>query len=149
MIQVHFIKGIDKMYYKNKKAFTLIEVMVSVIIISIVVMGILKQQSLNTNMATYLLKRGDAELDNTLFLSKSIKRYHEENKTAYDVLLDEFSIKDLESREILREVSRNIHITEEIEIPIVVDEASGQEFTFFTNEILLKENYSARYYTFK
>lgn len=134
---------------KKKSAFTLIEVMVSVIIISIVVVGILKQQSLTTNMISYLLKRGDAELDNTLFLAKNVKRYHEENKTAYDLLLNEFSIKDLESREILKEVSRQIHITEEIEIPIVIDEASGQEFTFYTNEILLKEDYPARYYTFK
>ena len=134
---------------KHKKAFTLIEVMVSVIIVSMVVTGILKQQSNNTKMAVYVLKRGSSELDNALFLTENVKRYHEDNKTAYDLLINEFSIKDLESREILRKISRKIHITDDIEMPVEMDETGGQEFMFYTNEILLKDKYSARYYTFK
>ncbi len=134
---------------QHKNAFTLIEVMVSVILISIVVVGILKQQSNNTNMAFYLLKRGDAELGNSLFVTKSIQHYNEENKTAYDLLLKEFSIKDFESRKILKDVSRQIHITEEVEIPISVQEGEAPQFVFHTNEILLKGTYPSRYYTFK
>lgn len=137
------------MKFKHKKAFTLIEIMVSVIIVSLVVTGILKQQSNNSKMSVYLLKRGDSELSNGLFLTKNAQRYNEENKTAYDLLVHEFVIEDLESREVLKKIDRQIHITEDIKMPVKMDESSGQEFMFYTNEILLKEKYPARYYTFK
>jgi len=135
--------------YKYKKAFTLIEVIMSVIIVGIVVTGLLKLQSQNVDMSEYLLKRGNSELDNALFLTKKIQRYTNDKKTAYDLLVDEFSIKDFESREILKKIEKKITITEYLEIPISMEEGGAPIFTFYTNEILLKGKYPARYYTFK
>jgi competence protein ComGC len=137
------------MHFKHKKAFTLIEVIMSVIITLIVVVGILEVQSKNSNMATYLLKRGNSELDNSLFLTKRVQTYTNDKKFAYDLLIDEFSIKDLESREILKKIEKQINITDWIEIPISMEDGGPVLFTFYTNEILLKSKYSARYYTFK
>jgi prepilin-type N-terminal cleavage/methylation domain-containing protein len=135
--------------YKYKKAFTLIEVIMSVIIIVIVVTGILEVQSKNSDMAEYLLKRGNSELDNALFLTKKVQRYTNDKKNAYDLLVDEFSIKDFDSRDILKKIEKKINITEALPVPVGMDENQAPMFIFYTNEILLNGDYPARYYTFK
>jgi len=134
---------------KQKKAFTLIEVLVSVAIVFFVVIGIIQMSKHNKGMVTYLSKRGSVELDNSLFLTKKVQRYTNDEKTSYDLLVDEFSIKDLESRDLLKKIEKKINITEYIEIPISMEEGGAPIFTFYTNEILLKGKYPARYYTFK
>jgi len=137
------------MYNKQKKAFTLIEILVSVAIIFFVVIGVMQMSKQNKKMANYLSKRSSVELDNSLFLTKKIQGYTNDKKTSYDLLLDEFSIKDFESREILKKIEKKINITEYAEIPISMEEGGAPIFTFYTNEILLNGKYPARYYTFK
>jgi len=137
------------MYNRQKKAFTLIEILVSVAIVFTVVIGVMQMSKHNKNMATYLAKRGSVELDNSLFLTKKVQRYTNDKKTAYDLLVDEFSIKDFESRELLKKIEKKINITEYLEIPISMEESGPPMFTFYTNEILLNGDYPARYYTFK
>jgi len=137
------------MYTKQKKAFTLIEILVSVAIVFTVVIGVMQMNKHNKKMATYLAKRGSVELDNSLFLTKKVQRYTNDKKTAYDLLVDEFSIKDFESRDILKKIEKKINITEYAEIPISMEEGGTPMFTFYTNEILLNGDYPARYYTFK
>lgn len=135
--------------YKFKKAFTLIEVIMSVIIVGLVVMGALQIQAQNSDMAEYLLKRGNSELDNALFLTKNVERYTNDKKNAYDLLVDEFSIKDFESRDILKKIEKKINITEALPVPVGLDESDAPLFMFYTHEILLNGDYPARYYTFK
>jgi prepilin-type N-terminal cleavage/methylation domain-containing protein len=132
-----------------KKAFTLIEVIMSVIIVSIVVMGALQLQEQNSDMATYLLKRGNAELDNSLFLTDRVQRYDKSKKNAYDILVDDFQIKDDESRQLLKKIEKKINITDAEPIPVGMTEDEPALFTFYSNEILLNGKYPARYYTFK
>jgi prepilin-type N-terminal cleavage/methylation domain-containing protein len=132
----------------SKKAFTLIEVIMSVIIVSIVVMGALQIEEQNSDMATYLLKRGNAELDNALFLTDRVQRYDKSKKSAYEILADEFNIKDDESRQLLKKIEKKINITESTPIPLGSEER-GVLFTFYSNEILLNGEYPSRYYTFK
>jgi prepilin-type N-terminal cleavage/methylation domain-containing protein len=132
-----------------KKAFTLIEVIMSVIIVSIVVMGAMELQSKNRDMAVYIAQRGNSELDNSLFLTKKVYKYDKDEKDAYELLRDEFNIKDDNSREILKTITKKINITEDKEIPISVEEGGEPIFTFYTNEVLLKGKYPARYYTFR
>jgi len=132
-----------------KNAFTLIEVIMSVIIVGIVVMGAMQLQEQNSDMATYLLKRGNAELDNALFLTKKVQRYTNDKKNAYDLLVDEFSIKDFDSRDILKKVEKKINITEALPVPVGGGEDEAPQFLFYSNEILLNGDYPARYYSFK
>ena len=132
-----------------KKAFTLIEVIMSVVIVSIVVMGALKLQGENSDMASYLMKRGNAELDNALFLTDRVLRYDKSKKNAYEVLVDEFQIKDDESRQLLKKIEKKINITNAEPIPVGATEDSPAIFTFYSNEILLNGEYPSRYYTFK
>jgi prepilin-type N-terminal cleavage/methylation domain-containing protein len=137
------------MIKKNKKAFTLIEVIMSVIIVSIVVMGAMQVQEQNSDMATYLLKRGNSELDNSVFLTNKISRYSKDKKSAYDVLVDEFSIQDFEARDILKSIEKKINITEDEPIPVAMEVDAPPMFIFYSSEILLNGHYPARYYTFK
>ena len=134
---------------RTRKAFTLIEVIMSVIIVSIVVMGAMQVQEQNSDMATYLSKRGNSELDNALFLTERVERYSKDTKNAYDILVDEFSIRDDDSRKILKSIEKTINITEAEPIPVGETEDSPPIFTFYVNEILLNGNYPARYYSFK
>jgi len=133
----------------KKEAFTLIEVIMSVIIVSIVVMGAMQVQEQNSDMATYLLKRGNSELDNAVFLTEKVQRYSKDKKNAYDMLTDEFSIKDFDSRDMLKKIEKKINITEAQAIPIGGGEDDSPLFVFYSSEILLNGNYPARYYTFK
>ena len=137
------------MKYRFKQAFTLIEVIMAVIIVGIVVMGAMQLQEKNSDMATYLLKRGNAELDNSLFLTKKVQRYTNDKKSAYDLLVDEFSIKDFESRDLLKKIEKRINITEALPMPIGGEEGEAPQFLFYSNEILLNGEYPARYYSFK
>lgn len=133
----------------EKKAFTLIEVIMSVIIVSIVVMGAMKLQDKNRDMAIYISQRGNNELDNSLFLISKVYRYNKDEKDAYELLRDEFSIKDDESREALKKILKKINITEDKDIPISAEENGEAIFTFYTHEILLKGKYPSRYYNFR
>ena len=121
----------------------------SVIIVSIVVMGAMQVQEQNSDMATYLLKRGNSELDNSLFLTKDVKRYSKDKKNSYDILANEFSIKDFDSRDILKKIEKKINVTEEEPIPISAEEDEEPLFVFYSSEVLLNGNYPARYYSFK
>ncbi len=120
-----------------------IEIMVSVTIISIVVIGAMKLQDRSRDMAIYIQERGKSELDNSLFLTADISRFDGLNRSAYDTLRDEFKLSD-ESRELLKSIEKSINITEDRDMQI--KGSSGEVlFTFYTHEILLKGRYRARY----
>jgi len=121
----------------------------AVIIVSIVVMGAMELQGKNQEMAEYISKRAKSELSNSLFLSSKAYRYDKDEKDAYELLRDEFFIKDDKSKEILKKIIKKINITEEEEIPVSLEENAPPIFTFYTNEVLLKEEYPARYYNFR
>jgi hypothetical protein len=114
------------------------EIMVSVVLISIVVLGIVKMQRENIFMGKYIAGRVQSELSNTLFLSKNAMRYNKDEKDAYS-LLDRMHIDNLKSREILKNIKRKIYISDPIpigEIPIPLE----------LRAIMLKNKYSARFY---
>jgi type II secretory pathway pseudopilin PulG len=133
----------------TKKAFTLIEVIMSVTIVFFVVTGAMKLQGKHREMAIYISQRGNSELDNSLFLIEKAYRYDKDEKDAYEILRDEFEIKDDESKTALKQILKHINLTEDEEIPISIKEGGPPLFTFYTNEILLKAKYPARYYNFK
>ena len=124
-----------------RKAFTLMEIMVSVVLISIVVLGIVKLQQKNIYMAEYIAGRVQTELSNTLFLGKSAMRYDKDEKDAY-TLLSHMRVKKTQSREILKNITRKIHISDPIdmgELPIPLE----------LRAIMLKSKYSGRFYRIK
>jgi len=135
--------------HRKHKAFTLIEVLVSVIIVTMVVMGAMELQGKNQDFATFIATRVQAELANSLFLTPKAYRYDKDEKDAYEILREEFTIEDDESRTALKKITRQINLTEDQEIPISLEENTPPIFTFYTNEVLLKGEYPARYYNFR
>jgi len=133
-----------KIYTRKRgvPAFTIIEVLVSVVLISIVALGAVKLQQQSREMALYLSDRSKSELSNTLFLGKEAMRYHKETKDAYTLVSNTFKISDTESREVLEQITRSIFISDPIKL-------SDDTLPIMINEIMLKGDYSSRYYRFK
>jgi prepilin-type N-terminal cleavage/methylation domain-containing protein len=129
-----------------RPAFTLIEILIAVSILSVAFVYVLKVHSDNAKYIIYLSERNKHSLEDSLFLSKNILRYHKDNKTAYDILERYVKIKEDESRTILKKTHRDIFIPEEIKI-IPPPETRGP--TAIVNEIKIKDKHSANYWHFK
>jgi hypothetical protein len=129
-----------------RPAFTIIEILISVIIISFGIIFVLQVHSDNHEQIVYLSERNKHSLQDSLYLSPNILRHHKDEKTAYDILERHFKVRETQSREILKKNSREIYIPEEIEI-IPPPETPGP--TAIVNEIKLKGNHSSIYWRFK
>ncbi len=127
---------------RQRSGFTIIEVLVSVVLITIVALGAVKLQQESRNMALYLSDRSKSELSNTLFLGKEVMRYHKDEKDAYSLLSKTFKISDDQSRDILKKSKRNIFISDSIAL-------SDETLPIELNEIMLKGEYSSRFIHFK
>ncbi len=129
-----------------RPAFTIIEILVSVIILSLAIIPVLKVHTSNQEQIVYLSERNKRSLQDSLFLSSNILNYHQDNKTAYEILEKFFKVKKQESREILKQFNRDVFIPEEIRI-IPLEEQGGP--TALVNEIMLKDKHSSIYHHFK
>lgn len=129
-----------------RPAFTIIEILISVIIISLAIIPVLKIHTENHEQIVYISERNKRALQDSLYLSSNILQHHQDNKTAYEILERLFKIKEQESREILKKSSRDVFIPEEIKI-LPVPEQGGP--TAIVNEVMLKDKHSSNYYHFK
>jgi len=129
-----------------RPAFTIIEILISVIILSIAIIPVLKVHTSNQEQIVYLTERNKRSLQDSLFLSNNILNYHQDNKTAYETLEKHFKIKEQESREILKNTSRDVFIPDEIRI-IPLEEQGGP--TAIVNEVMLKDKHSSIYHHLK
>jgi prepilin-type N-terminal cleavage/methylation domain-containing protein len=123
-----------------KKGFTIIEVIVSVIIISIVVLGLAKINKQNINMADYVANRNKSELSNTLFLTKEALKYDKSEKDAY-TLLQKMNISKLETRQYLKKLKRKIYVDRDIRLRKMI-------VPLDVTAIMLKSKYATKYYRF-
>lgn len=131
---------------KLRPAFTIIEILISVIIISFAIIFVLKVHTDNHEQIVYITERNKLSLQDSLYLNSDILKYHRDNKTAYDILEKYFKIKESESREILKQNSRDIFIPEEIEILPPLDQPGPSAIV---NEVMLKNTHSSIYYHFR
>jgi len=129
-----------------RPAFTIIEILVSVIIISYSIVYVLKIHSENHAQIVYISERNNRALEDSLYLSTRILKYHKDTKTAYDLVEKDVRVKDLDSRELLKDNERSIFIPEDIEI-IPPPETRGP--TAVVNEVKLKGKHSSIYWHFK
>jgi len=129
-----------------RPAFTIIEILISVIILSLAIVPVLKVHTSNQEQIVYLSERNKRSLQDSLFLSSNILNYHQDNKTAYEILEKFFKVKEQESREILKKISRDVFIPEEVRI-IPLEEQGGP--TAIVKEIMLKDIHSSIYHHFK
>lgn len=128
-----------------KPAFTLIEVLVSVLILSGSIVYALQIHSQNREQILYISERSKLALQDSLFLTENARAYHKEKKEAYDIISPYFRIDDLKSREIFKQISREYFIPEPIQL---TSEEEGQP-SATVEEIKIKDNFSSSYFHFK
>ena len=129
-----------------RPAFTLIELLVAVSILSMAFLYVLKVHTDNRKYIIYFSERNKNSLQDSLYLTKNILRYHKDKKTAYELLQNHFKIKEDQSREILKKTQRAISIPKEIKI-IPPPETRGP--TALVNEVTLKDTHTSHYWHFK
>ena len=128
-----------------RPAFTIIEILISVIIISVSIIYILKLHSQNREQIVYISERNKLSLQDSLFLTDDVIRYHKVRKEAYEVLEKHFKVKELKSRELLKKNARDFFIPEPVKI--TPDEGYGP--TAIVDEIKIRDKYSSSYFHFK
>ncbi|HFS82637.1 MAG TPA: hypothetical protein ENK71_01580, partial [Epsilonproteobacteria bacterium] len=77
-----------------RPAFSIIEVLVSVVILSTSIIYILKIHDNQREEILYLTERNKRTLEDSLFLSNDTLNYHKEEKNAYELLRKSFKIKE-------------------------------------------------------
>ena len=128
-----------------RPAFTIIEILISVIIITLAILPVLKSHTSSQEQLVYISERNKRSLEDSLYLSPEILSHHKENKTAYDLLGRFFKVSDTKSREILKNTNRDIFIPEAIKL-LSFQEQGGPAAK--VNEIMLKEKHSSAYFDF-
>jgi len=128
-----------------RPAFTIMEILISVIIISVSLVYVLQLHSQNREQIIYISDRNKLSLQDSLFLTDDVLKYHKDKKDAYEILRKHFNIKESGSREILKTFSREFFIPESIDI--VAPQEGGPSAT--VDEIKMKDRYSSYYFRFK
>lgn len=131
---------------KFRPAFTIIEILVSVIIISFSIIYVLKIHTSNHEQIVYISERNKRSLEDSLFLTLNILRHHKDTKSADDILSKYLKVKESDSRNILKENERSIYIPEEIRI---VPPPNTRGPSAIVNEVKLKGKHSSVYWHFK
>ena len=70
----------------RRDAFTIIEVLISVIILSISILLVVKIHSDNHEQIIYISERNKLSLQDSLFTSPDILSYHMDNRSVYDII---------------------------------------------------------------
>ena len=115
------------------------------IILSFAIIFVLRIHTDNQEQIVYISERNKLSLQDSLYLSPNILRYHKDNKSAYEVLERFFKVKEFKSREILKKNSRDIFIPEEVRVIPPPDQPGPSAVI---HEIMLKDTHSSIYYHF-
>jgi prepilin-type N-terminal cleavage/methylation domain-containing protein len=129
-----------------RPAFTIIELLVSVVIISFAILYVLQLYTTNKKQIVYISERNKRSLEDSLYLTRNILKHHKDTKSADDILAKYFRIKELDCRDILKKNERSIYIPEEIRIVPPPDRPGP---TAIVNEAKLKGKHSSIYWHFK
>ncbi len=86
-----------------RRAFTLVEVLVAVTIISVVVIGLLSSNATNAKLSKKLSNQYRHKEQFSIVLLNANERFHNREKSLYDFLATKFNIKNDELRRWLKE----------------------------------------------
>lgn len=128
-----------------RPAFTIIEILISVVIISVSLIYVLKIHGQNREQIIYISERNKLSLQDSLFLTDDVLKFHKERKDAYEVARKHFRVKESKSREVLKSISREFFIPEPVNI--IPPQEGGPSAT--VDEIKMKDKYSSYYFHFK
>jgi len=126
-------------------AFTLIEVLISVLIISGSIVYSLQIYSQNHEQIQYVSQRAKISFQDSLFITQDVLSYNKDKKEAYDIVRRYFRVDNSQSREVLKSISREYHIPEAIKTGNNIEDVP----TATIEEIIVKDRYSSSYFHFK
>lgn len=129
----------------KRPAFTLIEVIVSVIIIAFVVLSLMEISSRTEQNAIYLSQRNTSTFYDSLYLLDDSLVHHKKNKNSYELLRKHFKIKEDKSKDALKSITRDIIVPEPLQVPSAADSSINAEVT----RLILKDQYTSTYYRFE
>ena len=124
-----------------RSAFTIIEIFVSVMIISVVVLGIAKIEEKNISIAKYIGYRSSNELENSLFFALSNDNLQNDRVDAYSAISKLMSIKKEEIKNTLKDIERNVTISDPLTL-----EQEDLPIDIKIRALMLKDKYPSRYY---
>jgi prepilin-type N-terminal cleavage/methylation domain-containing protein len=134
--------------YKSKNAFTLIEVMIAVMIISVVIMALIQMQGNTTNIFSKLNNTIKTNQYTSLFVSNSTYGF-EDKKVYLDDLLNEFSLED-DLRRKLNKIKVEVDYEELRSIDMREDANNTSDIVFEIGKTHLKaDDFSASLVRFK
>ena len=122
----------------SREGFTLIEVLVSVMLIAVVILGLMKINAQTQDMTIYITQREKAAWADSLFLYENIKEQADKEISAYDVLFKRYKLSSDESISILKEAQRKIYIEEQAE-----DENASKERIFDVQQVKLVGDFAS------
>jgi len=134
-----------KLNPRKRQAFTLIEVLVSVLIMSGAIVYTMKIHSNTREEIIYISEKSKLALEDSLFLGEDTLSYNKDKKSAYDIVQRYFRIEDYDSKDILKNISREFTIPEPIELKADEDSVPSA----IINEIKIKDSFSSAYFHFK
>jgi prepilin-type N-terminal cleavage/methylation domain-containing protein len=122
----------------GRDGFTIIEIIISVIIIAITTLTLAKITKQNSTMVDYVTNRLKNELSNTLFLHPDAFNYDKSTKDAYTILAS-MKIKNDKTKAYLKTLKRKIYTEDDIPtqkmiIPVTL------------KAIMLQSSFSTRFY---
>jgi prepilin-type N-terminal cleavage/methylation domain-containing protein len=122
----------------GRDGFTIIEIIISVIIIAITTLTLAKITKQNSTMVDYVSNRLKNELSNTLFLHPDAFNYDKSTKDAYTILAS-MKIKNDKTKAYLKTLKRKIYTEDDIPtqkmiIPVTL------------KAIMLQSSFSTRFY---
>ena len=129
-----------------RPAFTIIEILVSVLILSVSITYILQIHSSNHEQIVYISERNKHVLEDSLYLNREALKYHNDEKSAYDLIERDVRVKEFESRDILKKTERKLLVPEEI---IILPPPDIPGPTTIAQEVILKGDYNGNYWHFK
>ena len=121
------------------------EILVSVIIITVVAFSLLEIYSQNRSFAIYINNRPIISLTSTLFNFINLDKYHKSEKNVYDLIQQDFDIKNDEVRRYLKEVKRKIVVKDEK----MVFEESSLGIGIFSKGYRLKSSVDTTFFRLK
>ncbi|MFT7879455.1 MAG: prepilin-type N-terminal cleavage/methylation domain-containing protein [Sulfurimonas sp.] len=130
---------------QQRAGFTLIEVIVSVMIISFVVLSLMEISSRTEENAVYLSQRNKAAFLDSFYLLEESAKYDKKEKNAYELLRPHFKGMDDESKTILKKITREIIVPE----PLTLPSPEGSTLNAEVTRVILKDQYSSSYFHFK
>jgi len=132
----------------KKKAFTLVEVLFSIVLISIIGLALLQSSSNNTKLIGYGTKKRDFIHKFSIFCINMNEDLHNKSKTLYDLLNNKYSLDD-KTRKILKQKKYLLKSKAVDTIVLEDSEVIDKGLTFTVNQNKMSDQYTSFIYSIK